>query len=482
MSGPEPAASFARRAARGEVSIEESVAKTLEECEKTDSRLACFNTICGEPALSRARALDGLAKEGKAAGRLFGVPVSVKDNICTKGVRTTAGSAIISDYVPPMSATAVERIEAEGGIVVGKTAMDEFGFGGFCVNVGKGFRVPRNPLDEKRVTGGSSGGCGAVTAALAAAGIPHASLAESTGGSITSPACFCGVVGITPTYGRVSRWGLIDFASSLDKIGSIGANVEDAALLLEAAQGADARDMTSRPEPAGPLADAARGLGKRFRLGVPKEFFEGVDPRVSDLVWGAVKKLEAEGSEVGEVSLPTAKYAVPAYYLIAVSEASTNLARFNGTRFGLQREPEQAFGEYFSEIRAEGFGDEAKRRVILGTFARMAGYRGKYYLRAMKVRTRIIAEFARAFEKYDALVAPSMPILPPTFEEVSGLAPHEAYALDLCTTPPNIAGIPHASVPAGMAGGLPAGAQVMCAHLQERRVVEVASALEAVSK
>jgi aspartyl-tRNA(Asn)/glutamyl-tRNA(Gln) amidotransferase subunit A len=236
--------------------------------------------------------------------------------------------------------------------------------------------------------------------------------------------------------------------------------------------------MTTRPELPVSLGDAACGCETKFRLGVPKEFFEGVDAKVSREVWRGISALERHGATYEEISLPTVKYAVPAYYLIAVSEASTNLAKFNGTRFGLQREPNEAFGEYFSEIRAEGFGDEAKRRVILGTFARMAGYRGQYYLRAMKVRTRIIGEFSRAFERFDALLAPSMPILPPTFEEISRLAPHEAYALDLCTTPPNVAGIPHASVPVGKSGGLPVGMQVMCAHLQERKVVEVASALE----
>lgn len=475
MSG---AATFSERARMGVVSIEESTAKALEACLRIDERLACFITICGEEALARARELDRVAKAGHVKGKLFGLPVTVKDNICTKGVRTTAGSAIISDYVPPMSATAVERIEAEGGIVVGKTAMDEFGFGGFCVNVGKGFRVPKNPLDEGRCTGGSSGGSGAATAALAAEGIPHVSLAESTGGSITSPACFCGVVGITPTYGRVSRWGLIDFASSLDKIGPIGASVQDASLLLEVIQGEDARDMTSRPELPVTLAEAACGCEGEFRLGVPKEFFDGVDEGICEEVMRAVKLLEGNGARVEEVSLPTAKYAVPAYYLIAVSEASTNLAKFNGTRFGLQKEPCEAFNSYFSEIRAEGFGDEAKRRIILGTFARMAGYRGKYYLRAMKVRTKIIGEFNAAFEKFDALVAPSMPILPPTFGEIARLAPHEVYALDMCTTPPNVAGIPHATVPVGKVRGLPVGAQIMCAHLNERKVVEVASALE----
>jgi aspartyl-tRNA(Asn)/glutamyl-tRNA(Gln) amidotransferase subunit A len=470
------AADYVSRVRRGEESAEEAVARALEECARIDSRISCFNTICGERALSRAREIDRKVKGGSAGGKLLGLPVTVKDCICVEGVRTTAGSAIISDYVPPFSATCVARIEAEGGVVIGKTAMDEFGFGGFCVNVGKGFRTPKNPLDGSRCTGGSSGGSGAIAAALPSS-IPHASLAESTGGSITSPACFCGVVGFTPTYGRVSRFGLIDFASSLDKIGPIAKTVSDASLLLEAAQGWDARDMTSRPEPPAALSGATPA--KKARIGVPREFFEGVDSRVSDAVWKTLKRLEAEGASVREVSLPTAKYAVPAYYLVAVSEASTNLGKFNGTRYGLQEDANgRGFNEYFSAIRAEGFGEEAKRRVILGTFARMAGYRGQYYLRAMKVRTKIIEEFSRAFKEFDALLAPSMPILPPTFGEISGLAPHEAYALDLCTTPPNIAGIPHVSVPCGRVGALPVGMQVMCAHLRERQAAEIALAVE----
>jgi len=454
-------------------SVEETIARALEEAEKVNAEIGCFTTICGEQAIERARELDKRIRRGEAGGRLLGVPVSVKDAICTKGVETTAGSAMLRGYVPPFSATAIQRIEAEGGIVIGKTVQDEFGFGGFCVNVGKGFSPPKNPLDRQRVTGGSSGGCAAATAALS---FPHVSLAESTGGSITSPACFCGVAGITPTYGRVSRFGLIDYASSLDKIGSMGKTVADAALLMEAIQGHDPRDMTSRPEPGTHLA--ADGSGT-FRVGVPKELFEGVDSRISDAVWKSIKALESAGSTYEELSLPMMKYAVPAYYLIAVSEASTNLSKLQGTRFGLQEPVFGAYNEYFSRIRARGFGDEAKRRIILGTFARMAGYRGQYYLKAMKVRTLIINDFKAAFAKgFDALVSPSMPILPPTFEEAARLKPVEAYALDLCTTPPNVAGIPHVCVPAGKVAGLPAGIQVMAGHLCERQAVGVAAAFE----
>jgi len=472
------ASDFAEKVRSGEISAEESTARVLEKAKKIDSKLACFINICEERALESARKVDARIKKGEK-GKLLGVPISVKDNVCVSGVETTAGSAILRGYVPPFSATSIEQIEREGGIVIGKTSMDEFGFGGFSVNIGNGFRTPKNPLDEKRCTGGSSGGSGAITAAFSALGVDHISLAESTGGSITSPACFCGVVGITPTYGRVSRWGLVDYASSLDKIGSIGKDVHDAALLLEIAQGRDERDMTSRPEKGEPLSALKAADAKRIRIGVPKEFFEGVNPQVSDLVWKRIKLLEKEGAKIEEISLPTAKFAVPCYYIIAMSEASTNLAKFNGTRYGLQKETDLAFNQYFSEIRAQGFSEEAKRRAILGTFARMSGYRGKFYLRAMKVRTKIINEFESAFAKYDAIIAPSMPILPPTFEEIANLSPMENYALDMCTTPPNLAGIPHVSLPIGKINGLPVGCQVMCGHLQEKKAVEISLLAEA---
>ncbi|MFH2112101.1 MAG: amidase family protein [Candidatus Bathyarchaeota archaeon] len=429
-----------------------------------------------------ARLIDGRLHTfnhlGEAAepgeGRLAGYYVSVKDNLCVRGMPATAGSKILEGYVPPFDATAVEKCRREGASVLGKTTMDEFGFGTFNVNTA--YKVPLNPHDAARSTGGSSGGAAAVTASV---DFPHLALAESTGGSISCPAAFCGVVGVTPTYGRVSRWGLIDFANSLDKVGCMAKTVREAALILSVMCGPDVYDSTVIQEQA-PDYTAYVDVGvDGLRVGVPREYYgEGVDPGVADRVWGAVKRLESLGAVVSEVSLPHTGVSLSSYYVIAMAEASTNLARYSGLRYGLHGPLEGSFDEYFASVRSAGFGEEAKRRIILGTYTRMAGYRDAYYLKALRVRTLVIGDFKRAFEEVDVLAAPTMPVVAPRFDEIAELEPVQHYMMDVLTVAPNLAGVPMISVPCGTHDGLPVGLHLMADHLREDLVFRAAGALE----
>ena len=451
-----------RLVAEGSASVEDLVKESIEKSLLIQKKYTPFITINEKAVAPTAR------------GRLYGLAVSIKDNICTKDIQTTAGSKVLEGYIPPFDATCVERIKEQGAFIIGKTAQDEFGFGTFSINTP--YQVPRNPLDTERTCGGSSGGAGCITAA---SNFPHVAIAESTGGSITAPAAFTGTVGLTPTYGRVSRYGLIDFSNSMDKIGVIGKCVYDCALMLSVIAGHDELDSTCSREPA---EDFTASIGKDIkglRIGLPKEYFsEGVDKRISKLVMSKAAELESQGAEVEELSLPFTKYSIPAYYLIAVSESSTNLAKYCGLRYGLQEELSGNFDQYFSKVRADGFGEEAKRRIILGTYARMAGYRDKYYLKALRVRTEIIREFKLAFKKYDVLITPSMPVLPPKFSEIKSLTPLQVYNFDILTTAPNMAGMPHISVPAGLIDGLPAGMQIIANHFKEGVAIKVASALD----
>ncbi|MEM5834351.1 MAG: Asp-tRNA(Asn)/Glu-tRNA(Gln) amidotransferase subunit GatA [Candidatus Aenigmatarchaeota archaeon] len=434
----------------------------LEKAKKIQEKFSPFITITEKVEFGK--------------GKLSGIAISVKDNICTKGMRTTAGSKILENYVPPFDASVVEKCKKEGAFIIGKTAMDEFGFGTFSTNCA--FSIPKNPYDVKRSCGGSSGGAACLAAV---ADFPHIAIAESTGGSISCPASFCGVVGLTPTYGRVSRWGLIDYANSLDKIGCIGKTVEDVALLLSVIAGPDEFDSTVLKLP---KEDFTRYLiedVKNVRIGVPREYFE-VDEKIARIVWDGIKILESNGANYEEISLPSTKYALYSYYIIAMAEASTNLAKFCGMRYGLELELKGNFDEYFSKVRGTGFGEEAKRRIILGTFARMAGFRDAYYLKALKVRTKIIQEFKQAFKKFDVLIAPTMPIVAPKFEEIEKLEPIEQYMMDVLTVAPNLAGIPHISIPCGFLNGLPVGMHIMADHLQEGKALRVAYTFEKVKK
>ncbi|MEM3791641.1 MAG: Asp-tRNA(Asn)/Glu-tRNA(Gln) amidotransferase subunit GatA [Candidatus Micrarchaeaceae archaeon] len=441
---------YLERAKSGE-DIEEIFEKGKEEAEEIKERFNAYITV-SEPSAERK-------------GKLYGALIAVKDNICTKGIRTTAGSKILEDYVPEFDATCVERVKQEGGAVLGKTAMDEFGFGTFSTNCA--FGIPKNPLDANRSCGGSSGGA---ACAVAASKMPVISIAESTGGSITAPAAFTGTVGLTPTYGRVSRWGLIDYANSLDKIGVIGRSTYDVALLLSVIGGRDPKDTTSSTEK---VDEYERLEEKRLKVGIPKEYFEvEMEKGVEEGVWNAIKKLEREGVEYKEISLPSTSLAIETYYIISMSEASTNLAKYCGLRYGLQKNIEGSSNEYFSEVRSLGFGEEAKRRIILGTYMRMAGYRGKYYEKALRLRTRIINEFKNAFENVDIIATPSMPILAPRFEDIEKLAPEEVYSMDIMTVSPNLAGLPTLSIPCSKSNSLPVGIQFIAKHFHEKDLLD----------
>jgi aspartyl-tRNA(Asn)/glutamyl-tRNA(Gln) amidotransferase subunit A len=409
--------------------------------------------------------------------------VSVKDSICVKDMPTTGGSKILDGYLPRFDATVVERLKKAGGVVIGKTAMDAFGFGSFCVNVGLDKKIPLNPLDKKRSCGGSSGGPAGFTRALPG-NIKHIALGESTGGSIACPASFCGVVGLTPTYGRVSRYGQIDYGSSLDKIGPMAKTVGDCAKALEIISGYDGKDSTCIDKP----LDFVKILGKDckgMKIGLIKEGFgKGVDKEISRVVKNAVEQLRLNaGVEVEEVSLPlTMEHGVGTYYLLSMTEASTNLAKLCGLRYGQEEDVTgKGFDEYFTSIRSKNFNSETKRRIILGTFARMAGFRDAYYVKAAKIRTLIIKEYKKLFKKYDVLISPSMPIVAPTFKEIEKLTPLQHYMMDILTVGPNLAGMPHLTVPCGVKDGMPIGMLLIGDHWQEKKIIQLGDCHEKIS-
>ena len=404
-------------------------------------------------------------------GPLDGVTVAVKDNISTAGVATTCGSATLADYVPPYDATVVERLKAAGATIVGKTNMDEFGMG--TTTETSAFGPTRNPVDPERVPGGSSGG----SAAAVAAGEAELALGSDTGGSVRCPAAFCGVVGIKPTYGLVSRYGLVAYANSLEQIGPIATTVADAAELLDVIAGPDPNDGTTREEGEDSnYAAAADGDVDGMTIGVPTELFDGADERVVETVEAAIAGLEARGAETVEISLPSVEHAVQAYYVIAMSEASSNLARFDGVRYGHRAESDGNWNEAFAETR-EAFGAEVKRRILLGTYALSAGYHDKYYEKAQDARAWVKRDFDEAFETVDVVASPTMPVLP--FEIGESLDdPLRMYLADANTTPVNLANLPAISVPAGTADGLPVGLQIVGPKFGEETIVRAASAVE----
>ncbi|HIH42148.1 TPA: Asp-tRNA(Asn)/Glu-tRNA(Gln) amidotransferase subunit GatA [Candidatus Woesearchaeota archaeon] len=459
------------------VSVEEYTARAIDESRKINSEYNYFNVITEQSALEQAREIDRKIKANKKVGKLAGLLVSVKDCICVKGVESRAGSKILDNYKPLFDATVVARLKKEDAIIIGKTSQDEFGFGSFNANVGVDFKIPLNPFDKERVTGGSSGGSSGMTQK---ASFAHVSLGESTGGSIVAPAAFCSVYGLCPTYGRVSRYGMMDYGSSLDKIGPITKDLYENALVMEVISGHDTNESTTLNVPNEEHSKYLENGNRKIRdmkIGVVKEAFgEGVSEDVRNMVWENITELQNQGVEIEEVSLPlTMKYSVPTYYLLAVSEASTNLAMYCGMRYGKNEKLEGNFNEYFSEVRSKNFGAEAKRRIILGTFARMSGYRDAYYIRAAKVRTLIINEYKRLFKRFDALVTPTMPILPPKFSEIEKLTPLQNYMMDIMTVGPNLAGMPHLNVPAGFENGLPVGMLLVGDHLQEGKLLRLAN-------
>ncbi len=454
-----------------------SVAATqayLDRIGAVDSTVGAYLTVTAEQALERAAAADKSRAEGKIAGPLHGVPLALKDNLCTTGVRTTCASKMLEKFVPPYTATAVKKLEAAGAISLGKTNMDEFAMGSSSENSALGRTV--NPWDIERIPGGSSGG----SAAAVAADLCTAALGSDTGGSIRQPAAVCGVVGLKPTYGLISRYGLVAFASSLDQIGPITKDVRDAAILMEALAGHDEYDSTSANLPVKPYTQAlGRGVDG-LRIGLPKEFFaDNVgDPGVRARVKEALEALEKMGAKLVEVTLPTSPYAIGAYYLCATAEASSNLARYDGAHYGLRVEADNVI-DMFSRTRDQGFGAEVKRRIMLGTYALSAGYYDAYYLKSLKVRTLIAQDFAKAFEQCDLIAGPTTPT--PAFKLGEKTAdPLEMYLSDIFTVSVNLAGIGGISVPCGLTeGGLPVGLQLICPAFGEETLFAAAAAYEA---
>ena len=440
-----------------EISAVKTTKGILNEIKKINGTYSFFNAISENLALELAERIDKNPK-----GKLAGLPISIKDDLCVKGVETTCSSNILKGYRPPFNATLVNNLIREGAVIIGKTNQDAFGFGSFNVNTDMG--IPKNPVDKSRVTGGSSGGAAGFTALTE---FPHVAVGESTGGSIVAPCSFCGVSGVSPTYGLVSRYGLIDYANSLDKLGPIAKYVEDLELVLDVIKGYDFKDSTSLKQ------DILKEKEVK-KVGLIKETLD-VDPKIKDII---LKKLDEMNVEYEKVSLPkTSKYALPSYYIIAMAEASTNLAKYCGMRYGQEGKVNLPFNESFSEVRTKNFNKEVKRRIILGTFTRMAGYRDAFYLKAMKVRTLVIEEYKDLFKKYDLLVSPTMPIVAPKLSEVNKLKPRDHYMMDVMTVGPNLAGIPHMSVNAGFYDKLPVGIMFTANHLNEKRLFQVGKGL-----
>ena len=436
---------------------------------KTDAYLH----FCPERALAAARRVDEKLGRGEDAGVLAGVPVAVKDVILTQGVRTTCGSKLLANYVAPYDATAIIALEAAGGVILGKTNCDEFAMGSSTEN--SAFGPVRNPVAPDRVPGGSSGGSAAATAQ----GTAVVSLGSDTGGSIRQPASFCGVVGVTPTYGRVSRYGLTAFASSLDHIGPFARNVHDAALLLQVIAGRDGNDATSAFAPVPDYTAALDGQVRGLKIGLPREYFQGLASETGDRIQQGVETLKKLGCEVREISLPHTEYAIGCYYIICTAEASSNLARYDGVRYTTRSPRSETLSDMYRNTRGEGFGAECKRRIMLGTYVLSAGYYDAYYLKAQKVRTLIARDFSRAFEEVDAIVTPVSPF--PAFKLGEKLDdPLEMYLSDIYTITGDLAGIPCMSVPCGRtAAGLPVGMQILANHFNEAGMFRLAGAFEA---
>jgi len=471
---------FIKKVQNKEIDIVEHTHKVLEECKDINKEYNYFNAISEELALSQAKEIKKQLKNNDKKiknKKLLGVAISVKDSICVKDIESAAGSRILQGYKPLFDAFVIQRVKEEGGIIIGKTSQDEFGFGSFSVNIGIGFKIPKNPIDKERSCGGSSGGAAGITKK---AEFPHIALGESTGGSIAEPASFCDVFGLCPTYGRVSRYGLIDFGNSLDKIGPLGKTIEDTALLMSVISGYDKKDSTSLNIKNENYESYLKKSVKGMKIGIIKEAFaEGVEREVEKNVYNGIEELEEEGVKAEEISLELPiKYGLAAYYMIGASEASTNLAKYCGMRYGIAEKLEGNFNEYFTKVRSSNFGDEAKRRIILGTFARMSGYRDAYYIKAMKVRTLMIQEYKKAFKKYDALVSPTVPILPPKFSEIEKLTPLQNYMMDVMLVGPNVAGLPHLNVPVGYEKNLPVGMLLIADHLQEGKLLQLGSVFE----
>ncbi|MCS7224621.1 MAG: Asp-tRNA(Asn)/Glu-tRNA(Gln) amidotransferase subunit GatA [Armatimonadetes bacterium] len=454
-----------------DISSRELTESVLDRIAQVEDRVKAFITVTESVARQMAEEADRRLRQGEHVTPLTGIPIAIKDVLCTKGIRTTCGSRILENFVPPYDATCVKRLKEWGAVFVGKTNMDEFAMGSSTEF--SAFFPTANPWDLKRVPGGSSGG----SAAAVAAGECCAALGTDTGGSVRQPASFCGIVGLKPTYGRVSRFGLIAFASSLDQVGPMTRTVADCAVLLQAIAGHDPWDSTSIPEP---VPDYLQELNKEVNgltIGLPKEYFgEGVDQRIAQMIYGVAKKLETLGVRIEEVSLPTTEYALSAYYIIAPAEASSNLARYDGVQYGY-RVPADDIVEMYCKTRKEGFGREVKHRIMLGTYTLSSGYYEAYYLRAAKVRSLIRRDFEKAFQTCQLLMSPTSPILPfPMGERTTD--PLLMKMCDICTIPANMAGLPAISLPCGFIDGLPVGLQLTGPPLSEPLLLRGANWIE----
>ncbi|WP_410772297.1 Asp-tRNA(Asn)/Glu-tRNA(Gln) amidotransferase subunit GatA [Fontibacillus sp. BL9] len=460
------------RLSKKELSVTDLVGEAFAKIAERDGRVGAYLTLNEEGARAEVARLDNKLVSGEARGLLFGLPAGIKDNMVTEGLRTTCASQFLSNYDPIYDATAVTKLKQAEAVTIGKLNMDEFAMGGS--NENSSFHPVRNPWDLNRVPGGSSGG----SAAAVAAGEAYFTLGSDTGGSIRQPASYCGVVGLKPTYGLVSRYGLVAFASSLDQIGPITKNVEDSAYVLQAIAGHDHKDSTSANVDIPDYLAALTGDVKGLRIAVPKEYLEGVDPQVKAAVLDALKVLESMGAVWEEVSLPHTEYAVAAYYLLASSEASSNLSRFDGVRYGVRADHSGNLLDLYLESRSQGFGPEVKRRIMLGTYALSSGYYDAYYLKAQKVRTLIKRDFDQTFEKYDVIIGPTAPTTAfPLGSQVDD--PLTMYLNDILTIPVSLAGVPAISVPCGFADGLPVGLQIIGKPFGESHLLRVAHAYEA---
>jgi aspartyl-tRNA(Asn)/glutamyl-tRNA(Gln) amidotransferase subunit A len=450
------------------VELTESVYKRIDAVE---DKVQSFITLTRDEAMAQARKVDEKIARGETIAPLAGIPGALKDNMCTKGVRTTCGSQILKNFVPPYDATVTAKLAAQDSVIVGKANMDEFAMGSSTEN--SSFQTSRNPWDTNTVPGGSSGGSGSAVAAAEAIW----ALGSDTGGSIRLPAAYCGVVGLKPTYGRVSRYGLVAYASSLDQIGPITRDVTDAALVMNAISGHDKYDSTSIDAPVPDYTKSLINDVKGLKIGLPKEYFvAGMDPEVEKAVYQAIEQLKAMGAEYKEISMPHTEYALATYYLVATAEASSNLARYDGVGFGGRVEGSDIIDMY-KKTRTQGFGEEVRRRIMLGTYALSSGYYDAYYLKALKVRTLIKQDFDKAFEQVDVLITPAAPT--PAFkigEKVDD--PLAMYLQDVCTVPINMGGVPAMSLPCGFANNLPIGLQIIGRPLGEEKIFRAAYAFE----
>ncbi len=464
--------SIRKAIAAGETTARRTVERALDAAERLNEQLNAFLEIDRRGATARAEELDG--QVGNAGLTLAGVPIAVKDNICVRGLQASCGSRILGPYHPPYSATVIERLQAAGAVVIGKTNLDEFAMG--SSNENSAFGVVRNPWDTERVPGGSSGG----SAAAVASGIVPVALGSETGGSVRQPAALCGIVGLKPTYGRLSRYGLVAFASSLDHISIFGRKVRDVSEVLRVASGRDPLDATSADVEVPDFSASLTGDIEGSRIGVPRSLFsEGLDEDVRERVESAIESYREMGAEVIDIELPHAKYCIAVYYVICTAEASSNLARFDGVRYGFRAEEAANLREMYRRTRDEGFGAEVKRRIMLGTFVLSSGYYDAYYRKAQQVRTLLKIDFEHAFQSCDAILTPTTPT--PAFligEKVDD--PLSMYLNDIYTCTANLVGVPGISIPCGLSGdGLPVGLQLMTRHWDEERLLRLAHAYEA---